>query len=473
MRQIPLLLPFLLFVFSLNAQNLSVKEAQEDLQYFRKKMDAFCPSIGHYQPKEVYEKAIDSIESSITQPIHYLSFYRKLLPIKNTLQDGHFNIKHHKKFNTNKLNLLPFYPKKVEDRFFVWWDYTVDTLLPKGTEILKINGQEISPIFTLLCSKYRSSIDGPENFGVNQVVQNGFPYYYALWYGSRDSVVLTYKMNDTSQIINRKFACHNAYAQRRIYDSRPKSKDKYHPNLSLEIIDSIPKTAIFYVHSFKMGKRSFREKTKLAFQTAKEKGIENLIIELRNNSGGYVSNCKTMLQYLIKEDFELMANGTIKKRGMWRYSRGLFRIPKVSFFRYNYYDKKNKIWSNRKHKTPQIKPKKTNHYDKNVYFLTNGGTFSAGVALPAIARSHNIGIIVGEPTGGAYLGCFAGKFKVITLPNSKIRVSIPLQKVEYDVLPSKNIGVTLKPTYLVERTIEDVRNNRDVAKAFVFSLIKH
>jgi Peptidase family S41 len=474
-------LTFFFFLFysltTASAQNLSVAEAQKDILYFRKKMKDWHPGIGYYQSEEVYEKTLDSIAASITKPIHYLAFYRTLLPIQNAVQDGHFGIYHHKKFNLKKQKLLPFYPKKVDDRFFIWTDVTADSSLQRGTEILKINGQEIGTVFNLLTSKYRIGNDGPENYGANQQVQNNFPLFYAYWFGSKDTVLLTYKLNDTSQVMERKFPCHIPAIQRQILASRKTTKPNFYPNLSLRMVDSIPKTAILYVNSFSgIGKYDmfgirFRKRTKKAFRMAKENGIENLIVDFRNNGGGAVSNCENLLRYLLKERFELMGSGVMKKKAARPYNGG-FGIPTIPFLLSHRYDENGKVWRNKKHKRPRKKPKKTYHFDQNVYFLTNGGSFSGGAATPSLAHSRGIGTIVGEPTGGAYLGCFGGKYKYITLPNSKIRVRIPLKKINYSVENSKNIGVTLKPDYLIERTIDDVKNSNDVALKFVFELIE-
>jgi hypothetical protein len=477
MRQTSTIFFFFLYITSVFSQNLSVAEAQKDIQYLRKKMKDWHPGIGYYQSEEVYEKTLDSIAASITKPIHYLAFYRSLLPIQNAVQDGHFGIYHHKKFNVKKQKLLPFYPKKVDDRFFVWTDVTADSSLQRGTEILKINGQEIGAVFNLLTSKYRFGNDGPENYGANQQVQNNFPLFYAYWFGSKDTVLLTYKLNDTSQVLEKKFPCYNSSIQSQILATRSK-KQKYRPNLTLEIIDSIPKTAILYVYSFsKMGKkgfgsRGFRKRTKAAFRKAEEAGIENLIIDFRNNGGGAVVSCENLLQYLLKEPFQFGQETTMKKRAMWPYSRGLFGLLRIDFLVHHRYDKTNKVWHNRKHKKNRRSPKKEFHFDKNVYFLTNGASFSGGSSAPSLAHSRGIGTIVGEPTGGGYWGCFGGRYKFITLPNSKIMARIPLKMMECSVDKSKNIGVALKPDFLVERTVDDVRNSRDVALKFVYELIK-
>jgi hypothetical protein len=477
MRQIFLVISILFFSDCLNAQTLSIIEAQQDLQYFRKKMNAWHPGIGYFQSSEVFDKKLDSIAANITQPIDYQQFYQNLLPIHKAVQDGHFGIYHTKKRKSKNLKLLPFFPKKADERFYVWIDITPDTLLPKGTEILQINGQSFGDVFNLLTSKFRIGNDGPENFGAEQQVQNNFTLFYSNWFGSRDSVELTYKLTDTSQIKTRKFACEIAEKQSKILSTRKTPKQRFHPNLSLEIVDSIPKTAVFYVSSFSgIGKfdifgHRFRKKTKRAFRTVQERGIENLIIDFRNNGGGAVSNCEALLRYLLKERFDLVGGGTMKKGAMRPYN-GLFGLPSISFLLMHRYDRKNKIWHNRKHKRPHQKPRKSYHFDKKAYFLTNGGSFSGGAATPSLARTHGVGIFVGEPTGGAFWGCFGGKYKYIRLPNSKIQVRIPLKKLDYAVEIAKNKGIVFKPDYLVTRNAADIRASRDAAMEFVFGLIK-
>jgi hypothetical protein len=478
MRQTTTIALFFLFISATFAQNLSVAEAREDLQYFRKKMEAWCPSIGYYQPAQRFEKSLDSLVQNIIQPIDYQQFYQKILPIHNTLQDGHFGIYHKKKRSIKTLKLLPFYPKKADGKFWVWMDITPNASLPRGTELIRLNGQPFGELFDFLCTKFRIGNDGPEDYGATQQVQNNFVLFYSNWFGSQDSVELTYKLTDTSQVMTRKFACELDATLGNIMRTRKKSPQKSYPNMSLEIVDSLPKTAVLNVSSFSgIGKYDvfgirFRKRAKKAFRIAQERGIENLIIDLRNNGGGAVSNCESLLRYLLKERFELVGAGTMKKRAIWPYSGGLFGLPSIWFFTAHRYDKNNKVWHNRKHKKPIKKPIKTYHYDKKVYFLTNGGCFSGGAATPALARSHGVGTFVGEPTGGAYLGCFGGRYKYIKLPNSKILVRIPLKQLDYAVDIAKSNGVVFKPDFLVARSGNDIKMSRDAVMEYVFGLIK-
>jgi Peptidase family S41 len=478
MRQI-LILGLLFFVNScIFGQKLTVAEAQEDILFFRKKMAAWYPGIGYYQPREKYEKTLDSIAISITQPIDYQDFYQKLAPIRGVLQDGHFGINHRKNMPAKTGKYVPFFIRKAEEKYFISHDLTVDSSLRRGTEILKINGQSVAEIHQFLTKKYRDGNDGPTDIGAAARIQLSFAGYFADWFGQPDSIEMSFKTTDSSEVLNRKIACETLAARDNIFIKRYGKESKARPHLSFIVVDSIPNTAILTISTFsKTRKRDvlnleFQRKIKKAFAEAEEKGIENLVIDLRNNGGGAVINCSRLLRYLIPKRFDVFNNGHLKRRAIWPYSWKVGPFGFLFFFTEHRRDRENGGWRDRKHKKAGEKPRKKHHFDKNVYFLINGVSYSAAVSVPSIARSHDIGTFVGEATGGAYWGDFAARFQNIKLPNSKIRVRIPLKKIDHAVDLSKNKTILVEPDFPVERKIADVMAARDFMTPFVLDLIK-
>jgi hypothetical protein len=478
MRQI-LIIGLLFFVIPpIFAQKLTVAEAQEDIRFFRKKMAAWYPGIGYYQPAEKYEKTLDSMAASITQSIDYQDFYRKFAPVRAVLQDGHFGINHRKNMPPKTGKYVPFFIRKAEGKYIVSHDLTADSSLRRGTEILKINGQPMAEIHQFLSKKYRDGDDGATDNGSLARVQLAFAGYFADWFGNPDSVEMTFKTTNSSIVVTRKMACETFADRDQFFEKRYGKESKARHNLSFIIVDSIPRTAILTISTFsKTGKRDFfnlgfQRKIKKAFSEADEKGIENLVIDLRNNGGGAVVNCSRLLRYLIHEPFNVFGGGHLKRRAIWPYSWKVGPFGFLFFFTEHRRDREKGGWIDRKHKKMSNKPRKKHHFDKNVYFLINSISYSAAVSVPSIARSHGIGTFVGEPTGGAYWGDFAARFQNIKLPNSKIRVRIPLKKLDHAVDFSKNKTLLVEPDFPVERKIADVLAGRDFMTPFVLNLIK-
>jgi len=60
----------------------------------------------------------------------------------------------------------------------------------------------------------------------------------------------------------------------------------------------------------------------------------------------------------------------------------------------------------------------------------------------------------------------------VTLPNSKVRVKIPLVRHFLPVEPVIPLGRGVIPDYKVEQSITDLKNGVDTQMEFVFTLLK-
>ena len=185
-------------------------------------------------------------------------------------------------------------------------------------------------------------------------------------------------------------------------------------------------------------------------------------------------NSARLLKYLVPVPFSVFGDGQLKRRAIWPYSLkgGPPPFGFLFFFFEHKKDRKTGGWRDRPARKPGYKPHKSLIFKGQTWFLTNGGSFSAAVSVPAICRSHGIGLFVGETTGGAYWGDFAARFKTVTLPNSKIRVRIPLKKLDHAVDFSKNKTLLIEPDFPVERTRADIMLARDFVMPAVMALIK-
>jgi hypothetical protein len=60
-----------------------------------------------------------------------------------------------------------------------------------------------------------------------------------------------------------------------------------------------------------------------------------------------------------------------------------------------------------------------------------------------------MGTYIGEACGGAFWGDFAGQFQTVILPNSGLRVRVPLKKLLHDVSAKSANGFTVEPDFPV------------------------
>lgn len=105
-----------------------------------------------------------------------------------------------------------------------------------------------------------------------------------------------------------------------------------------------------------------------------------------------------------------------------------------------------------------------------VYFLINGNSFSATAEFCAVARSERRGEFIGEETSGGYYGNTSGYDTLLLLPNTRIKVDIPLIKYTVAVRPAQYPDRGIIPEHVVIPSIADVMAHKDVALEYALRL---
>lgn len=83
-----------------------------------------------------------------------------------------------------------------------------------------------------------------------------------------------------------------------------------------------------------------------------------------------------------------------------------------------------------------------------------------------------MGVFVGEETGGSYLGNTSNYSFLITLPNTKIKVNIPVARYQNNVTLEGNFGRGTIPDYKVRYSIDEIIQGIDKELNTVLALIK-
>jgi C-terminal processing protease CtpA/Prc len=120
----------------------------------------------------------------------------------------------------------------------------------------------------------------------------------------------------------------------------------------------------------------------------------------------------------------------------------------------------------------RYKPIKKNHFDGDVYVLTDGLTFSTGSFVAAKLQEKRGAVIIGEETGGGGIGFNAVLSWSLMLPNSGVRMNLPLYHV--DVIPGKDdLGRGVKPQISVSADVEQRAFNVDLVLQKVLEIIRN
>jgi len=233
--------------------------------------------------------------------------------------------------------------------------------------------------------------------------------------------------------------------------------------------DTANDLAIIKLNSFSKGhlQKFFRH----SFKKIKKSHAKNLVIDVRNNGGGDINNFVSLSRYIRNNSFRVADTSAAIAKNFRPYSKYIkadffeklalfFLTKKKSDGRYHF-----GYWENR-----VIKPKQRNHFNGNVYVLTNGLTFSASALFCNSVKSQRNVLLVGEETGGGWYGNSGIMIPDIILPNTRLRVRLPFFRlVQYNHIAKKGTGIP--PDILVNPTVKDILSNTDSKMEVVKEMI--
>ncbi|GEO09548.1 hypothetical protein SAE01_20440 [Segetibacter aerophilus] len=320
-----------------------------------------------------------------------------------------------------------------------------DKDLKRGTIVTGINGYSTKQILDSLCQLIGT--DGYSDNFKYQLISFNFPAYYRNAFGS-DSIYTVAYLDSLGQKQEKALKSFEAKPDStakqqgsppREFERKQFRKLKLLNNRNMQI-DSALNTAFLSVNTFSEGKltRFFRR----SFKTIKEQNVKNLVIDLRLNSGGSVLACTRFAQYLVQNPFHV-ADTVAAFTRQFPYKKNI--KPWFIYWLSMHFSGK-KYSDDRIHfryfENHSFKPKKKNHFDGNIYLLAGGYTFSAATLVTSKLKGQENVTIVGEETGGGAYGNSAMFLTTIVLPNTGVRITLPLYRMVLNAnLPKNGRGV--------------------------------
>jgi len=213
--------------------------------------------------------------------------------------------------------------------------------------------------------------------------------------------------------------------------------------------------------------RFFRQ----SFKKLDKQNVQNLVIDLRANGGGSVTNSNLLTKYLAQQKFKIADTlFAVSRRSQYgryqedRFTNWLFlnlmtRKGADGNYHFRYFERK------------YFKPKKRHHFDGQVYILSGGNTFSAATLVMKNLRPQSNVTIVGEESGGGAYGNNAWLIPEVTLPHTGVRFRLPLFRLVIDKEEQKGFGV--QPDVYSLPTTPAIRRLADFKMETVIELIQN
>jgi hypothetical protein len=467
---------FLLFLgANATAQKVfTPEEVRQDMSFLKNRFEKMHPGMNYYGEAAVYNSTFQKLYEEVPESMTYQEIFRYISPLITMVQDGHTSYKSKKKQYGKKPKLLPLYIRETAGKYYVAYNASSDTTLIRGTEVFEINHEPMPQIIKNLQSIYGTDNGNPSS--KSYYATRIFNTFYFKYYGPSDSLKISYQLPDSVTVQTQYIQCLDRSKISQTIIKR--YKGSLRKNFDYKVIDNTNHIAKLDITSFSMkgkfldiGQWKFKRLLKKRFAHVEQNNIEHLIVDFRGNGGGFIPNITRTMRYFAKEPFVLMDTVFFKKKAFRKIAPAYSIIsPLITRMLFKSY---NDTFFYRKPKKPKVyKQAKKNHFDGKVYFLMDGGSYSATTFTMALAYDMGIGTFIGQPPGGANWGSFASTWNNFKLPNSKIVVHMPLFKLTHSLPNQRSKSFVLTPDYEVGYSLEDFMNEKDAVLDFTLDLIR-
>ncbi len=477
MQKIFILLLLPLFLQAQKSKDsFTPEEVRADMVFLKKRFEKIHPGMYYYMSKEDYNKKYDSLYNTINQSLNYLETFRVLSQLVTNVKDGHTNLRYDKKrFNKKNAKFVPFYLRKIGKNYYLALNYSADSTIIRGAEVLAFNDEPVEQLIQKL--KVFVSSDNGNEHAKDYYTVSAFPTYYKRYFGEVDSIKISYRLPKNDSIFNKKVACQSNSEILKIDKKRYKNLNR--PNLSLKIMDSVNHIAKLDITTFSMsGKfldvsnQKFKRVLRARFKTIKQLKVEHLIVDFRANGGGFIPNISRFLKYLSPKPFTLVDTLAFKKKAYFTIAKPHWFGPPLTTWM-GFMKRKGEFMYRVNRKNDKHKPEKVLAYRGKTYFITDPGCYSATTFTLNLAK--DLGIpekIIGQQVGGATWGSFAVNWQDFKLPKTKYIVHTPLMKINHNLPNKVNKDFFVQPDYEVNRNREELLKNNTSVIDFTVEMIR-
>lgn len=481
-----LLFPFILPLFfscsvskNYNPNKKYSKETlQKDYSFLRNVLEKKHPSLYWYTPKDSMDYYFDEGYKAITDSMTELQFGWKILaPLTATIHCGHTSFSMSKAWNKFiKNKRIPSFPLYLK----IWGDTMValknlnpqDSVIKRGTIITSINGLTTTDLTSTM---FDYMVEDGYSDNVNYIRLSGsFPYFhrnifglyktYNVGYidikGEERNVMLPYFSPPADSLDKLKKNVPG------IKEKKLSKKEKLENIRSLQMEESL---ATMTVNSFT--KSRLHHFFKSSFRKLKKAEANNLVVDIRANGGGDIDNYVLLTKYLRRSPFKVADSAYADSKNFSPFTHhitsGFFNNIGLLFFTHKKQDGNYHFRFWERH---TFTPKRRNHFNGNVYVLTNGLTFSASSLFCNALKGQQNVTLVGEETGGGWYGNSGIMIPDIILPETKLHVRLPFFRiVQYHHIVEKGTGVI--PDVYVGPNVKDIISGVDTKMEKVKELI--
>ncbi len=428
-----------------NAQ-FNPDEYQKDLSFLENQLNKYHSGLTRYTSQDFIDHEFQKAYSS-----HYkseLDFYARITALISKIGCGHTRTAMSDEMRSDFIEnqaFLPFTIKTLSDGVFV--NRTLDDKLRSGDRILEIDGIPIEDVIKKISGHLPG--DGFIQTGKDRLTELLFDVYYQL-YMALDQDQYEVMVERNGKVVRELVDGVTANDVQTIRNRFPEEDFLY---LDHREGYAYMRLRTFSYQALRDRGFDYEDFLEASFRDLKEKKVNNLILDLRGNGGGKDEYGALLVSYLSDKPFRYFDRIEVTKSYPGRSER-----------------KGDKHFITT-HQGLSVWEPKSSAFKGNLYVLIDGFSFSTCADVATVLDHRGLAVFIGEETGGGYQGNTSGHTKTVRLPNTDIKIDIPMWCYTTAVPADKNVGRGVIPDHQIKQTWSDYLQEKDVVMDKAIELI--
>ncbi|MCB2198709.1 hypothetical protein KQI63_04845 [bacterium] len=443
------------------------KQLRKDLSFLMMTLEDVHPNLYAHVSREEIEAERARIDASLDVEMTRLEFYRQVAPLVNRFKDGHTRANppriERREYTDQGALLFPLDLEFGEDEVRVLHNYTSDSLVAPGTQVLGINGIPIEQIEERLLQ----FVSGERSNFKRDILTQRYRWQQWLVFGFESPFEVTVLRTTPrgSTPIARTFL---GLTKEELIAKREALTDTtvQETNYSFTVLDNrlVPDVGYIDFNSF-AGMDEFEVFLDTTFRFLREQEIGDLVIDLRGNGGGNSTLGDMLINYLYDQPFSQASRMDIKVSKQFKHHMANRWLP----WYLRWYpplggDQFKRIWEAPEggivsfSSEPDSVQENLFRFTGQIYVLIDAGTYSSATMFAATMKDYGIATLVGEETGG--LASHYGEVYPFHLPETKLSFGCSSKQFMRPSGEDDGLGVvpdiTIDPTEFRRRPPDDM-----------------
>ncbi|MDM1044622.1 peptidase S41 [Myroides sp. 1354] len=447
---------FSLFGFSQNpSKEITKDEYLADFDFMVRIIKEQHPNPFRFITEKTFDNEAAILRKKLENDPTYINFHR-FNPL-TLIRDAHVNLVPDAfvfESVTKTMRFFPFATTVYDNRVFVN-QYT--KAIPIGAEIISVNQQPVNDILAQVADR----VDGD----IVASTQKNFSLAVSCQFPTAEFFTLTYKEGSSKQVksIRVKSVNYEKYDYNNNKTVLPFTLLAYTSGIYGYELDE--NTYILSIKSFNLSEEYAYYILNNLFTSIKEKGIKYLVLDLRDNLGGSLSNIPLFYSFISREK---------NFKNIYKYAT---KVPSINV-KENLVDDNNKLanasdiislnnfmkqrfdlneadgfyYGNNRLDEYYVEnyPQDKNAFTGEVVLLQNNNTVSAAAYFTYMFQINQRGLIVGQETGSCSNFTTAAWFLNYKLPHTESIVALPRSELFFNTTANKDCTCRgVRPDYSI------------------------